>query len=111
MSRGGAPAVFLTRHHDEEDPLAQFLGDIAFLLELGLVSAGLVLLHAGRERSARLLRAAGWLLIVGATATAVCTGYFWLRYHRVGDFDRAAGPAPVEALAAGLESLDIARPS
>jgi hypothetical protein len=31
--------------------LAQFLGDIAFLLELALVAGGLVLLHAARERS------------------------------------------------------------
>lgn len=89
--------------------MAQFLGDIAFLLELGLVSAGLVLLHAGRERSARPLRAAGWILVVGATATALCTGYFWLRYHRAGDFDRAAAPALVEEVASSLDSLDIAR--
>lgn len=88
--------------------MAQFMGDIAFLLELGLVAAGLVLLHVGRERSAALVRTAGWVLVVGATATALCTSYFWLRYHGAGDFDRAGGSPVVEELASSLESLDTA---
>ena len=84
--------------------MAQFLGDIAFLLALALVAAGLVLLHVGRERNAGLLRAAGWLLVAGAAATALCTGYFWLRYHRAGDFDRAGRAAAVEDMASAHES-------
>ena len=87
--------------------MAQFLGDIAFLAELALVAGGLALLHVGRERSAALLRAAGWILVIGATATAVCTGYFWLRYHRAGDFDRAGPSARVEETASNLDSLAI----
>lgn len=69
--------------------MSQFIGDITFLLELALVAAGLVLVQLGRERRAALLRAAGWVLVVGATGTALCTGYFWLRYRASGDFDRA----------------------
>lgn len=72
--------------------MAQFMGDIAFLFELALVAAGLVLFHVGRERSAALLRAAGWTLVAGATATALCTGYFWFHYQQAGDFDRAGAP-------------------
>ena len=87
--------------------MAQFMGDIAFLLELGLVAAGLVLLHAGRQRSAALLRTAGWLLIVGATATALCTTYFWFHYHGAGSFDHAASTTQVEVLAATADPLDI----
>jgi hypothetical protein len=92
--------------------MAQFMGDVAFLLELALVAAGLVLLHAGLERSAGagragFLRAAGWILVVGATATALCTGYFWVRYHRAGDFDRAGTCARVEERTLSLDSLDI----
>jgi len=83
--------------------VAQFMGDIAFLLELGLVAAGLVLLHAGRERSAALLRAAGWILVVGATATALCTGYFWFHYNASGDFKQAIGRIPLET-SSGQES-------
>ena len=86
--------------------MAQFLGDIAFVLELGFISAGLVLVHVGREQSARLIRAAGWLLVVGATAAAVCTSYFWLRYHWAGDFDRAALPVRAEQLSRGHDCLD-----
>ena len=89
--------------------MAQFLGDIAFLLELALVAAGLGLLHVGRDRAASLLRAAGWILVVGATGTALCTGYFWLRYHQAGDFDRAVAAARVEERAALLDSLGIAQ--
>lgn len=87
--------------------LAQFLGDVAFLLELALVAAGLVLIHVANERSATLLRAAGWILVVGATGTALCTGYFWLHYHQAGDFERAENPAVVEELARSHDSLDI----
>lgn len=88
--------------------MAQFMGDIAFLLELGLVAAGIVLLHAGRERSAALLRAAGWILVVGATATALCTGYFWFHYHGAGDFERAFGRIPLET-SSGAESSSATR--
>ena len=88
--------------------MAQFMGDMAFLLELGLVAAGLVLLHVGGERSASLLRAAGWILIVGAVGTALCTGYFWFRYHRAGDFDRAGGSVVLEDIASSREPLSVA---
>ncbi len=95
--------------------MAQFLGDIAFLAELGLVAAGLVLLHVGRERSASLLRAAGWILVVGATATAICTTFFWLRYHRAGEFDHAGHSQPqtsrLEERASNLDSLHFKLPA
>lgn len=70
--------------------MAQFMGDVAFLLELALFAAGLVLLHVARERSAALLRAAAWLLILGAAGAALCTTYFWLQYQQAGEFQRAA---------------------
>ena len=88
--------------------MAQFMGDIAFLLELGLVAAGLVLLWIGRLRSAGLLRAAGWILVVGATATAICTTYFWFRYHQAGEFDHARSFVLVERLASNVDPLEIA---
>ncbi len=87
--------------------MAQFMGDVAFLLELALVAAGLVLLQLGRERSGGLLRAAGWVLVVGASATALCTAYFWFRYHQAGDFDRAGSAIVVEEVARSVDSLDI----
>jgi hypothetical protein len=43
--------------------MAQFLGDIAFLLEMVLVAGGLVLLHRSRQDGAGLLRAAALVLL------------------------------------------------
>ena len=75
--------------------MAMFLAEIAFLLELALFAAGLVLWHRGREATAGLLRTAGAVLVVGAALTAVCTGYFSVRYHVQGEFDHAyAARAP-----------------
>ncbi len=86
--------------------MAQFMGDVAFLLELALVAAGLVLLHTGRLQSAALLRAAGWTLVVGATATATCTTYFWVRYHQAGEFDHARSVLLVGEVASKVDSLE-----
>lgn len=92
------------------------MGDIAFLLELGLIATGLTLLHFGRERSAALLRAAGWILVVGAAGTMLCTSYFWFRYHAAGDFDRAvaAVSSPVQPTSLDrvvLRTAGLAQPS
>ena len=69
--------------------MAMFQLDIAFLLELALFATGLIVLHLGREKSAGLLKAAAAVLLVGSVLTAVCSGYFGVRYHVQGDFDRA----------------------
>ena len=69
--------------------MAMFLAEISFLLALALFAAGLVLWHRGREATAGLLRAAGAVLVVGAVLTALCTGYFSVRYHVQGEFDHA----------------------
>jgi hypothetical protein len=69
--------------------MAMFLAEISFLLALALVAAGLVLWHRGREATAGLLRAAGAVLVVGGVLTALCTGYFSVRYHVQGEFDHA----------------------
>lgn len=74
--------------------MAMFLAEIAFLLELALFAAGLVLWHKGREATAGLLRGAGAVLVVGAVLTSLCTGYFSVRYHVQGEFDHAYPAAP-----------------
>jgi hypothetical protein len=71
--------------------VAQFLGDIAGMLEIFAIALGLVLLHrASKEAPARLLKAAGWVLIVGGIAVGVCTSWYWVSYQAAGDFDRAS---------------------
>lgn len=70
--------------------MTQFLGDIAWMLELFAIAGGLMLLHSATlEARTTLLKAAGWLLIVGGVGTAACTGYYWLSYQAQGAFDAA----------------------
>ena len=72
--------------------MAMFQLDIAFLLELALFAAGLVLLHLGKQGPAPLMRAAGFILLVGSVLTAACTLYYGTRYHIQGEFDSAYPP-------------------
>lgn len=80
--------------------MAQFLGDIAFLLEMVLVAGGLVLLHRSRQEGAGLLRAAALVLLLAGAGTAICTSYFWFHYHGQADFDHAY-PMPMASMMQG----------
>lgn len=87
--------------------MAQFLGDIAFLLELFAVTGGLCLLYlAGQRAGAGLLRLAAYLLIAGGIAGALCTGYYWFKYQAAGDFDRAY-PAVMQMMPEGMMKSDM----
>lgn len=65
----------------------QFSADIAGVLEIAIIAAGLVTLYFANKEKAPLLRAAAWLMIIGGIAVGMCTAYWWLKYHRQGDFD------------------------
>jgi hypothetical protein len=79
--------------------MAQFLADIAGMLEIIAIAAGLVLLHVSFTRPpAALLKAAGVLLLVGGLAVGACTTWYWLGYHRDGAF-AVAGEATCQPLA------------
>ena len=68
--------------------MAQFLGDIAGMMEIFAVAAGLVLLHrASKDESAKLLKAAGVVLVIGGVGVGLCTTWYWLQYHSAGAFD------------------------
>ena len=78
--------------------MAQFLGDIAWMLELFAIASGLVLLHVATiESHTKFLQAAGWLLVLGGLGTALCTGYYWFSYRAQGHFDvvHARTPMPM----------------
>lgn len=67
--------------------MAQFFADITGILELFAIAGGLVLLHrASKDAPARLLKAAGWVLVAGGIAVGLCTSYYWLQYQSRGDF-------------------------
>ena len=70
--------------------MAQFLADIAGMLEIGAIAAGLVLLYRARsDAAAGLLRAAGVVLIVGGVAVGACTTWYWFSYRARGEFATA----------------------
>ncbi len=69
--------------------MAQFMGDAVFLLELSLVSLGLIGIHFGLQQQAKLVIIAGTVLATGAAATAICTSYYWPSYAQQGDFSQA----------------------
>ena len=70
--------------------MAQFLADIAGLLEIFAIAGGLVLLHrASKEAPAKLLKAAGWVLVAGGVIVGLCTSYYWFKYQSRGEFDSA----------------------
>lgn len=68
--------------------MTQFTADIAGMLELFAIAAGLVLLHrAGKEAPAKLLKAAGWVLVAGGIVVGACTTFYWFKYQSRGEFD------------------------
>ena len=78
----------LTTPGSEDDTMAEFTADIAGMLELFAIAAGLVLLHrAGKEAPAKLLKAAGWVLVVGGIVVGACTTFYWFKDVSRGEFD------------------------
>ena len=74
--------------------MAMFLLHIAFLLALGLFGAGLFLWHRGAQPTGGVLRIGGGILVVGAVLSALCVGYYGIRYQVQGDFDHAYAVHP-----------------
>lgn len=73
--------------------MAAFLGDIAFLFGVVVAVAGLFTLHkAATDPRPALLKIAGIVLLVAGIGTALCTSYFYLKYHFAGDLEH---PYPV----------------
>lgn len=68
--------------------MAQFTADIAGMLEIFAIAAGLVLLHrASKEAPANLLKAAGSVLVVGGVVVGACTTFYWFKYQSHGELD------------------------
>lgn len=92
--------------------MALFLADIAFLFELALVAAGLATLHYAFKEPAALLRFAGFILVFGGIGTALCTGYYSVKYMGQGDFEHAyPQPGPGMAAMMGGGMMGMPNPS
>lgn len=68
--------------------MGEFNADIAGMLEIFAIALGLVLFHwASKDAPARLLKAAGWVLVVGGVVVGLCTTLYWFKYQSRGGFD------------------------
>ncbi|MBL1148485.1 MAG: hypothetical protein HND56_00600 [Pseudomonadota bacterium] len=65
----------------------QFSGDIAAMLEIALIGAGLVVLYYGGKEGSKLMKAGACLMLIGGFLGLACTGYWWFKYHSIGVFD------------------------
>ena len=70
--------------------MAMFLGHIAFMFELAVFVGGLALWYFGSQRAAGALRAGALIAMIGAALSALCTGYYLVRYSVQGDLDNAS---------------------
>jgi len=69
--------------------MAEFLGDIAFILESILLVSGLVIYYFALEKQSRLLKFTAIVAIVISLLGMLCTGYYWFSYQSQGAFDTA----------------------
>lgn len=95
----------LTTRGSEDETMAQFMADIAGMLELFAIAAGLVLLHrAGKEAPAKLLNVAGWALVTGGMVVGACTTFYWFKYRSRGELDSVhmGYPGMMHAPATGM---------
>jgi small-conductance mechanosensitive channel len=73
--------------------MAAFLGDIAFLFGILITASGLLVLHkASSDPKPKLLNIAGKLLVIAGILTALCTTYFYFKYHLAGELEH---PYPI----------------
>lgn len=94
--------------------MAQFTADIAGMLEIFAIALGLVLLHrASKEAPAKLLKAAGWVLVAGGVVVGLCTTLYWVKYQSRGEFDSTYMGYPGDAQRGGghgaRDGVDVVR--
>lgn len=69
--------------------MAEFLGDIAFMLEALVFALGLWFIVQGRSLPSKILGFGGWFLaFVGAFGMA-CTMTYYMKYWMAGEFSNA----------------------
>ena len=66
--------------------MTQFTGDIAAMIEIALIGIGLVILYYAQKEGSKLMKAGGYIMLVGGILGLLCTGYWWFKYHDSGVF-------------------------
>ncbi|WP_138380345.1 hypothetical protein [Luteithermobacter gelatinilyticus] len=65
----------------------EFLGDIAFMVDVAVLASGLIVLHFAQKENSSLMKWAAWVMIVTGTLAAICTGAYWAYYYFEGVYD------------------------
>ncbi len=65
----------------------QFTADIAGVLEIAVISAGIIAFYVANQQKSALLKSAALLMIVGGISVGLCTTYWWFKYYHQGAFD------------------------
>lgn len=69
--------------------MAMFMMHIALIFEAMAAAAGLVALHYAAQHKAKLIKAAGVILVVFGVGSAACTWYYAGKYFFMGHFEHA----------------------
>ena len=69
--------------------MAEFLGDLAFMVEVFVLGLGLWFVFLGRKESSKLVTGAGWFMSGAAAFGLICTTFFYFKYWNAGEFDHA----------------------
>ncbi|WP_339864777.1 hypothetical protein [Paremcibacter congregatus] len=64
-----------------------FLGDIAFILDVLLLAAGLIVYHWATQEKSQLLKWVAWGMIIIGILAVICTTYYWMSYYQAGVFE------------------------
>lgn len=67
--------------------MAMFTAHIAFILEVLALAAGLIILHYACKLHAKLIKAAGILLVIFSISGILCTGYYAMKYFLMGHYE------------------------
>lgn len=68
----------------------EFLGDIAAMLEIALIGAGLVVLYYAGKEGSKLMKAGAYVMLIGGVLGLLCTSMYWFKYWDAGYFDHPA---------------------
>lgn len=69
--------------------MAEFLGDIAFMLEILVLGIGLLIIYYGQKVNSKLVKFSGYMMSIVSVFALICTTFFYFKYFQNGDFDKA----------------------
>lgn len=87
--------------------MAEFLGDIAFMIEVLVLGLGLVVLHFSKKEGSDLLKWSGRIMCVFGFLGMICTSYYYMKYFWSGEFHHAHHATMMSRKGAGYLMHDM----